>query len=360
MFDVTHVITTIDRGGAEKHLLQLASAQVAKNLKVRVIFLKGRGELRPEFEANGCEVISNLANKNIFYQIMVLRKMLNPTSGVIHAHLPRAELLSAIGSRSKFVVSRHNAEKFFPGAPNFISRILSRYVASKTYGCIAISNAVKEFLAQTREWPSSPEVTIIHYGIQKKEPNLTFEKSQLLQNLGIPTSSRVIGTIARVVPQKDYPTLLRAFKIVFEKYPNSFLVSVGEGYLQPQMNELAAELGIAERIKWVGKVENVEDYLQLFDCFVLTSLYEGFGLVLLEAANAGLPIVASEISAIPEVLGRGHKYLAHPGAYRQFATLIIDSLNEKHSLELAKFNQGLMDKFSVEKMLESTLATYRK
>lgn len=360
MFDITHVITTIDRGGAEKHLLQLASAQTSKGLKVRVIFLKGSGELIREFEAGGCLVESNLANKSILSQILRLRKILSGDSRVIHAHLPRAELLTTISSRSKFVVSRHNAEKFFPGAPDFISRLLSRHVASKTYACIAISMAVKEFLSRSREWPSFPEITVIHYGVQRKALNLSLAKSQLLKNLGIPSSSNVIGTIARVVPQKDYPTLLRAFKIVSGKYPNSFLVSVGEGYLQSQMNQLAIELGISEHIKWVGKVENVEDYLQLFDCFVLTSLYEGFGLVLLEAANAGLPIVASEISAIPEVLGREYKYLAHPGDYEQFATLIIQSLNDKSSSELAKFNQGIMNNFSVEKMLEKTLATYRR
>jgi glycosyltransferase involved in cell wall biosynthesis len=358
MFDVTHVITTIDRGGAEKHLLQLASAQVAKGLRVRVIYLKGSGELIGDFESSGCSVVTQLSNKNVLLQILELRKILKGDCRVIHAHLPRAELLSAISSSTKFVVSRHNAEKFFPGAPDSLSRLLSRYVALNAYACIGISMAVKEFLLQSKEWPSTPEVTVIHYGVHGRPLNLTVTKTQLLQNLGIPASSKVIGTIARVVPQKDYPTLLRAFKIVNKRYPDSFLVSLGEGFLQTEMNELAIELGISERARWIGKVENVDNYLQLFDCFVLTSLYEGFGLVLLEAANAGLPIVASEISAIPEVLGSDYKYLAHPGAYEQFANLIVKSLNEKSSPELAKFNQKIMDKFSVDVMLQSTLATY--
>jgi glycosyltransferase involved in cell wall biosynthesis len=360
MFDITHVITTIDRGGAEKHLLQLASAQVAKGLRVRVIFLKGSSELLRDFESNGCSVVTTLSNKNILFQIIELRKLLKDDCRVIHAHLPRSELLTALSSRTKFVVSRHNAEKFFPGAPDCLSRRLSCYVASKTYACVAISKSVKDFLLHSKEWPSTPDVTVIHYGVLRHPLNPNLEKDELLKNLNIPTSSKVVGTIARVVPQKDYPTLLRAFKIVHDKFPDCYLISVGDGYLQDEMNELSLKLGISESIRWVGKVENVDNFLQLFDCFILTSVYEGFGLVLLEAANAGLPIVASKISAIPEVLGSSYKYLAQPGDYEQFANYIIQSLTEKSLSELARINQEIMNKFSLVKMLESTLAIYEK
>ena len=358
MFDITHVITTIDRGGAEKHLLQLASAQVSKGFRVRVIFLKGSGELSRDFEQNGCLVVNHLSNKNILIQILKLRRIFKDDCRVIHAHLPRAELLTSISSINKFVVTRHNAEKFFPKAPDFLSRLLSRYVSLNTYACIGISNSVKAFLLENREWPSNSEITVIHYGVQAHTLNPSVEKKKLLQDLKIPNTSKVVGTIARVVPQKDYPTLLKSFEIVNKKYPNSYLISVGEGFLQPEMHKLSIELRIAENIRWIGKVENVDNYLQLFDCFVLTSIYEGFGLVLLEAANAGLPIVASNISAIPEVLGRAYKYLAQPGSCEQFANFIIQSLTESSPIDLVKINQEIMDRFSVEKMLNSTLETY--
>jgi glycosyltransferase involved in cell wall biosynthesis len=124
------------------------------------------------------------------------------------------------------------------------------------------------------------------------------------------------------------------------------------------MNRLAMSLGISHRVKWVGKVENVDNYLQLFDSFVLTSVYEGFGLVLLEAANADLPIVASNISAIPEVLGSDHKYLATAGNPVEFAAMIKDSLNDKNSASLSAWNHRIMENFSVEKMLQKTLKVY--
>lgn len=358
MFDITHIVTTIDRGGAEKHLLELAAAQVRTGLKVRVIFLKGGAELLNNFESANCSVHPLLANKNFIFQILALRKILKDERGVIHAHLPRAELISAFCSSSKLVVTRHNAEKFFPKAPKFLSRLLSRYVASKSYACIGISNSVKEFLSLSKEWPTRPEVTVIHYGVQSHPLNITIGKNQLLRSLEIPSSSKIIGTIARVVPQKDYPTLLQAFKIVNREFSDSYLIAVGEGYLQATMDRLAIEMGISEHIRWVGKVENVDNFLQLFDCFILTSLYEGFGLVLLEAANANLPIIASNISAIPEVLGVNYKYLASPGDHEQFARFILESLSTEATSELCEFNHGVMDRFTLASMTEKTIATY--
>jgi len=358
MHEITHVITTIDRGGAEKHLLQLASAQVAAGYKVRVIFLKGKAELLQDFERIGCEVITHISKRGLLRQIFGLRAIFAGFQGVIHAHLPRAELLCALSVPKKIIISRHNAEKFFPAGPDFLSRHLSLFVSRKSYGCIAISNSVKNFLYQSGEWPTTPPTSVVHYGVERHRLNPSIPKEVLLNELGIPNSSRIIGTIARVVPQKDFPTLLAAFKILSEHAPDVFLVSVGEGYLQPEMNKLATSLGISHRVKWVGKVENVDNYLQFFDSFVLTSIYEGFGLVLLEAANADLPIVASNISAIPEVLGSDHKYLATAGNPLEFAEMIENSLNDKKTESLSACNDRIMEEFSVEKMLQKTLKVY--
>lgn len=358
MLEITHVITTIDRGGAEKHLLQLVAAQVTAGCKVRVIFLKGKAELLQDFKKSGCEVITHISNKGLLQQVLALKGTFAGFQGVIHAHLPRAELLTAIITPKKMTVTRHNAEKFFPAAPNFLSRLLSQFVARKSHGCIAISNSVKIFLYQSGEWPITPPVSVIHYGVERRHLSPSIPKEVLLDELEIPHSGRVIGTIARVVPQKDYPTLLKAFKILSEHIPEVFLVSVGEGYLQSEMVELATNLGISHRVKWIGKVENIDNYLQLFDTFVLTSIYEGFGLVLLEAANADLPIVASNISAIPEVLGSHHEFLATVGNPVEFAAMIENSLNVKKSESLTAYNQRIMERFSLEKMLQKTLKVY--
>ena len=107
---ITHIITTIERGGAEKQLLTLVSEQVQSGLKVEVFFLKGKPDLKKEFEKFGVIVNSSLVGKNFLKQIYLLSKFLDKNTSPIHAHLPKSELLAAIVVRNKyFVFSRHNA-----------------------------------------------------------------------------------------------------------------------------------------------------------------------------------------------------------------------------------------------------------
>ena len=126
---VTHLITTIERGGAEKQLLTLASEQVQSGLNVVVLYLKGKPDLRNEFEAAGVEVNNLLVGKSFLKQIFLLSKYLRKNPSPVHAHLPKSELLAAIVVTKKYLVfSRHNAEPFWPGGPRIISNLLSKFV----------------------------------------------------------------------------------------------------------------------------------------------------------------------------------------------------------------------------------------
>jgi predicted oxidoreductase len=93
---VTHLITTIERGGAEKQLLTLASEQVQSGLKVEVFFLKGKPDLKNEFEESGVEVNNLLVGKSFLKQIFLLSKHLRKNPSPVHAHLPKSELLASI------------------------------------------------------------------------------------------------------------------------------------------------------------------------------------------------------------------------------------------------------------------------
>lgn len=329
MNEVTHVITTIERGGAENQLLILVREQVLLGLDVTIIPLKGEAELLKDFLSTGASVDLRIINLSILTQIRALRKELRNTK-LVHAHLPRAELLVALCASNNFVISRHNAEPFFPGAPRFFSNALSRFVTFRAVRGIAISMAVRNFLIDYGEVSSRFRMDVVLYGSPDYLPPDMLRVMHLRTDLKLLESDFVVGSIARLAPQKDLSTLLRAFAIVSAEQPNAKLLIVGGGPDKEILIKEAAELKISNQIVWVGRTSEIYAYLQIMNVFVLPSLYEGFGLVLVEAMVAGRPIVASNNSAIPEVLGSSHLGLAQTSVAEDFATKILALSNSQY------------------------------
>lgn len=323
MKEVSHVITTIERGGAENQLLILVREQVLLGMNVRVIPLKGNTELLQDFLAAGAQVDLHIINRPIFVQVAALRKILSK-SKLIHAHLPRAELIAALSARNNFVFSRHNTEPFFPGVPRLLSNALSRFVTLRAIRGIAISEAVRKYLIDSGEIASDFRVDVVLYGIPDHAATDLLRVEQLKTEMEILDSDFIVGTIARLAPQKDLSTLLCAFAMTHANLPNAKLMIVGGGPDQAILARKATEFGVSNRVIWVGRTSEIYEYLAIMDVFVLTSLYEGFGLVLIEAMVAQCPIVASNNSAIPEVLGTDHIGLAQTSVADDFANRIME------------------------------------
>lgn len=299
---VVHLITTLDRGGAESQLLVLVKQQVLRNIKVSVLFLKGSGELIPSFEALGVEV-TKVASQNIFpMQVLKLRKYLRGLTGshILHAHLPQAELLATISlsSETRLINSRHFGGKFHPKAQRTISRLLGKFATSKSYKVVAISKSVKEILVHQNEVSKNVQIEVVHYGFDEKE----FRNSGS-NPLPRPDGELRFGTVARLSPEKDLVTLIRGFKKVRDERSGVSLEIVGAGPLLNALTNLVDELDISEDVSFLGKTSDVAGFMSSLDLFVLTSRFEGFGMVLLEAMSSGCKIVAARNSAIPEVLG---------------------------------------------------------
>jgi glycosyltransferase involved in cell wall biosynthesis len=331
---VTHLITTIERGGAEKQLLTLASEQVQSGLNVVVLYLKGKPDLRNEFEAVGVEVNNLLVEKSFLKQIFLLSKYLRKNPSPVHAHLPKSELLAAAVVRNKyFVFSRHNAEPFWPGGPRIISNLLSKFVSKKASQGIAISNAVRSYLIKRGEVPNGYKIDVVFYGFQKDISTNAAGLGLITHIMSGQSSNYKIGTIGRLVPQKDYPALLGAFSNVLKSMPNTDLYVVGEGYLKKDLIELSDSLGINGKLHWLGKTEHIKEFLSKIDLFILPSKYEGFGLVLLEAMVAKKPIIAANNSAIPEVLGKTYEGLFLTGDVSALAQQIKTAITDNRFSE---------------------------
>ena len=167
---VFHLITTIDLGGAEQQLCILVEEQIRNDIRVEVIPLKGEAELLNKLRNLGATVNLDFLNKNPVKQLIAFRRYFKKNFGIIHAHLPRAEIMSAFSKgRNRLIISKHNAELFIPNGNPFLSRLLSRIVLKRATDVITISNAVRDFLVRSKELNQDTRVTVIYYGFKPTE-----------------------------------------------------------------------------------------------------------------------------------------------------------------------------------------------
>lgn len=352
---VLHIITTIEKGGAENQLKVLVAEQLNQGINVEILPLKGELELLNELRSLGATVNTSIHNKSVVFQLMRLLIMMTKRSLIVHAHLPRAEILGALSKlRNPLVVSKHNAEAFFPGRNSHLSRSLSRFVERQSSQVICISTAVKDFLVGSGELTDPTKQIVIHYGLPS--------------GLGIPRMDQVsrdsdlhftVGCVARLVEQKNISTLLHAFQRFHFQIPHSNLILIGEGNLKDSLIKEAQDLGIESAVTWMGRHPSPLEVMCGFDVMVLPSLYEGFGMVLLEAMLLELPIIAARNSAIPEVLGANYMGL--------FDTLDVGDLQNKlilfHGNDVRfKARQQLnerLPKFNSDAMANAVLSVYQ-
>jgi glycosyltransferase involved in cell wall biosynthesis len=274
---------------------------------------------------------------------------------LLHTHMVHGDVYGSIAAnalRIPFVSSRHNDDRYLLGPFRYIDRAFMR----RARRLIAISDSVRRFLAAAG-LPDSKLITI-HYGLDEL-PSAASELTP--EQAGIAPDAALVLAIGRLIEQKDHATLLRAFARVRHRHPHARLVILGWGTLEDETRTLADELGLADAVLLPGRVEP-RAWLERADVFAHTSRWEGFGIVLLEAMLAGLPVVATRVSAIPEIVINGQTGVLAPAGD---AEAVAAGLTELHDdpLRRSTFGQAGLERargeFSVARMARRTAAVYR-
>jgi glycosyltransferase involved in cell wall biosynthesis len=351
---ILHIVTTLELGGAEKQLSVLVRHQVNQGHNVFILFLKGENRLQQKLESAGVFCIEHLSMYNPLVQVFKLRALLrNLDLDVIHAHLPRAELIARLARsrRILFGVSRHNSEAFWPKAPSAISNLLSRWVVSQADFVIAISKSVETFLFNDGQLPARTAVSVVHYGFddELKTRPVPLEVTNQLHAI----------CVARLVKQKNHEQLFRSIALLSPK-ERPLLTLLGKGPLYEDLRKLELDLAIESSLTWIESHENPSALMASQELLILTSNYEGFGLVLLEAMQVGLPIIASNCAAAVEVLGQ-----EYPGLYDLNSDQnLVEKLKEFRDLSIRVEAQKYLTKrllcFSPRNMANEIETIYRK
>ena len=189
------------------------------------------------------------------------------------------------------------------------------------------------------------------------------DRAAAAQRLGIPADGPWIAVVAQLIERKGHRFLLRALPTLVAAYPNLRVIFFGQGPLAADLAQEAQTLGVAGQVTLAGFRADLEQLLPCVDLLVHPALMEGLGVALLQAASAGVPIVASRAGGIPEAVRDGENgVLVTPGDPAALGTAVAALLaNPERRRALGAAGQALMAReFSIDAMVEGNLAVYRE
>ncbi len=285
---------------------------------------------------------------------------------LVHTHSSKAGILGRLAARLAgvpLIVHTPHGHVFYGHFGPAASRaflILERIFDRMTHRLIALTEGErKDYLDLSVSGPQ--KIDIIHSGvdIDRFLPGRT-DIADLKKQLGIKADSLVVGTIGWLQPVKAPGVLLDAMLPIWGKKIDALLVFVGQGELETALREKAIARGVEDRVFFLGWRSDVHHVVQLFDLFVLPSLNEGMGRVLVEAMAAAKPVVASKTGGIPDLVQHGvNGFLVKPGDARELSFHIEKLLSAGHlRSEMGKRGQTLASGYSIEKMIAKTDALY--
>jgi glycosyltransferase involved in cell wall biosynthesis len=358
---VQHMHKIAGVSGSERHLLSLLPALRSRGVDARMLALHvGEPDAQRFYaELDDADVpyrrVRCTADVNPRMALEIVRAVRAEQPDLLHTHLVHADIYGSIASALTgvpFVSSRHNDDRYLLGPFRHVDRAFAR----RARRLVAISDAVREFLARAG-LPRERLVTI-HYGLDE----LPSARSEVTPtDAAVPEGAPLALAVGRLIQQKDHAVLLRAFARARAQLPQAMLAILGSGPLEGELRALRRELGLEGAVVLPGRLE-IRDWLERADVFVHTSRWEGFGIVLLEAMLARLPIVATRVSAVPEVVAAGETgLLTDPGDVAGIADALAALLGDPPTART--FGEAgrarARARFSVGRMTDRTLDVYR-
>ncbi len=328
---VLHVITTLGRGGAERQLVNLVCNTEGAEFAHTVCYLHPPGDFAAELTQHGHEVIClNLPRKWpwLFAPARLVPILRARRPDLIQTWLFEADvsarLSTLVGPSIPIINTLHlttyDAETIraagWSARKMAVLQRLDRWTARAARPLfVAVSEAVKRSALRNLGVQSS-DVRVIYNSIDQTTLQCASdEPRRIRQTAGIPADAFVFVNVGRLAPQKGQPVLLRAFKDVAGALPDAYLVFVGEGPAEESLKALARELGVAERVKFLGRRADVGACLEMADAFVFPSLFEGLPLAPIEAMLKGLPCIVARIEPVLELFTDGETgVLVAPGS----------------------------------------------
>lgn len=381
---VLHVITRLDRGGSAQNTLLTCQGLSERYEMVLVHGLSLESQMTDwewqsahsgieEAKDRGVKVvpISSLVRKiapvqdlQAFFSLW--RLMLQERPDIVHTHTSKTGILGRWAAKMAgvpIIVHTPHGHVFYGHFGPLVSRFflaIERLTASITDCMVALSEG--ERTDYIRFSVSSPDkIVTIHSGVEidrymKAEVNVEEKR----RSLGLNPDGLVVGTVGWLLPIKGPIHLLNAMARIWQSHPETRLVFVGKGELEGKLRAEASRMGVSERVTFLGWRDDIPEIMQILDIFVLPSLNEGMGRVLVEAMAAGRPVVASKVGGIPDLVEhKKNGFLVGPGDVNGTALAIKRLLIDKGMRdEMGRMGRAMAQNFTVEGMVKKIDALY--
>jgi len=355
---VLQVVWSLEVGGMERVVVHLLKGLPAQGCAAEVVTLGGAGGMAQDL---GPGVKHWELNKAPGLDLKLARSLarLVRTTGadVLHAHNTVSQLYAVMASlftRCPVVVTLHGAN--YGGSERH--RRLRRILAAR---CAATACVSQDALAAARDLDHIPasRLHLVYNGIDVQEMSAAREERQAArQELGLGPADRAVISVGRLSHEKDYATLLRALAAL----PGPRLLLVGHGPARGELERLTGELGLGERVAFLGERSDVPRLLAACDLFALSSLTEGISMALLEAMAGGLPVAATAVGGTPELVIPGETGLlvppGDPAALAQAMGALLADPERSQAYGQAGARR-VAERFSLEAMAKAYVELYR-
>ncbi|MEK6564402.1 MAG: glycosyltransferase family 4 protein [Candidatus Omnitrophota bacterium] len=347
-------------GGISSYILNLAQGLTVRGHKVYIG--SAGGEWVERLTKNNIEHINlplktkSIISPKLLFSYFILKKALKDKRvDIIHSQTRVTSVLA-------YWLSAKTAIPFVSTAHGFFKPRWER-LRFPCWGdlVIAISHAVKEHLI--RDFKVAPDkIRLVRNGIKVASlQSPVSRRKEIKEEFGL-KDGPVVGIIARLSEVKGHKYLIQAMSEVAAEIPEVQLLSVGDGAIKKELEDLALSLGILERARFIPAVADTREALSVMDVFVMPSLQEGLGLSIMEAMLSGLAVAASSVGGIPSLIKDGQTgILVRPKDASALAKAIISLLKDnKKAFELGENARELIVKeFSLERMIHETEEVYR-
>ncbi|MFH1678491.1 MAG: glycosyltransferase [Candidatus Omnitrophota bacterium] len=359
---IMHVVLSLEVGGLESLVVELVR-RMRHNYQFLICCLDSYGELSKEAEelGAGIKLLKRKPGIDLLLPFRLAKLMSKEGVSIVHTHnlssLFYGSLAGKIAGIPVILSTQHGRKD--KGTRK--SRWADRLAACMNNKVIAVSQDTADWLRDYYGIHSS-KIEVIYNGIDIKQYAKQDDIDKVRKLLKIEPGTSIVGTVARLSPEKDQITLLNAFSQVLKRINKVKLLIAGDGVLGDKLREYAERLGLSDNVLFLGYRKDIPSLLSMVDVFVLSSLREGVSLTLLEAMAADTPIVATDVGGNSEVVIEGETgFLTPAKSPDKMADAIIKILSEKELAgRMAEAGQRRVEEiFDIEQMVKKYDELYR-